>query len=151
MDAKDEARLKALEILKSMDYKDFEFLILTKKDVKNKLKIKDLIVKMNTILDVVKECGMEQYDKNVVKFVCQTIEHTIVKGHLFEKTGNEKKEVALCLLKPLFNNDAVLVERFIDLALKEISHSTVVTRNKQRASKWCSFFFGMLCNLRGNK
>ena len=125
-----------LKTFKEFDVSKCEALLLSKKNLKDKIKLEEFVSKMNSLLNNIDKKGLK-YDNNLTKFVCETIEHIFTE----RKCGDLKKSIAVEILKPYFNEDDELVSKFIELILEKITKSTKFSRVKNKVSK---FFFQLL-------
>ena len=128
-----EQQEKQLQAFKEFDIKKCETLLKAKRDIKNKKKFDDFEKKMNALLSSIDKQELKKYDEKLVLFVIETIEHIFIQ----KKCGELKKMIAVIILKPYFDDNEPLIEKFIELTLEKIVKSTMWTRNKNRV---CNFF-----------
>ena len=129
----EEKQDKSLEVFKSFDIKKCDALMKSKKGLKNKKKLEAFVSKMNMLLSSIQKDELKKYDVNVVKFVCETIEHILVERN----SGDLKKAIAIEVLKPYFDDNEDLVSKFIELVIDSIVKSTCFTRTRNCI---CNFF-----------
>ena len=127
----EEEEKKIHDQLKAFDHfnvKKYETLLKAKRNLKDKKKLDEFAVKMNALLTSIDKQEFKKYDQDLVKFVCEAIEHIFCK----RKCGELKKAIAIEILRPYFDDNEPLIEKFIELMMEKIVHSTMWTRNKNR-------------------
>lgn len=117
-------------VFKNFDIAKCDVLKQTKQNLKTKAKIEEFVSKMKSVLDTIDKDGMKKYNIEIVKFVIESAEHVFTKP----KSGDIKKSVSIEILKSFFDDNEELIERFIDMGLKDIEKSTRWTRAR-------NFFF----------
>jgi hypothetical protein len=117
---------------KEFNVKKYAALKNAKTTLKNNTKNSDFVQKMRNLLKTIDMSELNKYDENLVKFVIETVEHVFTKS----KGGEHKKRVSIELLAPYFDNNAELTGKFIELLLRDITKSTMLTRGKNKIIKF---------------
>jgi len=119
------------------DVTKYEALRNAKKTLKHKHKNAEFVGKMKLLLKTIDVSELQKYDDNLVKFVIETVEHVFTK----RRCGELKKSVSVELLTPYFDDNEVLAGKFVEMLLRDIAHSTRLSRGKNKIAK----FFFYLC------
>ena len=118
------------------DVTKYEALKNAKKTLKNKQKNTEFVSKMRHLLKSIDVSELKKYDTNLVLFVIETVEHVFTK----RGSGDLKKAVSVELLMPFFDDNEALAASFIELLLRDMVHSTLLSRSKNKVAK---FFLGL--------
>jgi len=117
---------------KEFNVKKYAALKNAKTTLKNNTKNTDFVQKMRNLLKTIDMTELNKYDENLVKFVIETVEHVFIK----RKSGEQKKRIAIELLSPFFDKNDELTSKFIELLLRDIIKSTMLTRGKDKILKF---------------
>ena len=104
------------------------------KDLKNGAIENDFKLAICQMIDIIDPKNVK-YDENIVAFVMETVEHVITA----RKSGKQKEKIVVDILVKYFNDDEVLIQKFIKLMMPRISKSNIFRRNRNRIY---NFFFG---------
>ena len=103
------------------------------KSLKNGILEDDFKLAISKMIEIIDPKDVK-YDENIVAFCCETVEHVITA----RQSGKQKERIVVEILLQYFNNDEVLIKKFIKLVLPNITKSNVVRRVCNRLNK---FFF----------
>lgn len=114
-----------LKEYEDLDLRRLPSLKLMMKDLKASEMLNSLEATMSRVMEIEKYGGKtESMKKEIVIYVMEEIEKFLLKP----KSGSEKKQIAIAILKPMFHNDEVIAGIAIDGLMKFIKQVGVVRR-----------------------
>lgn len=118
-------RSVSLKEYQDLDLKRLPSLKSMMKDLKASEMLDSLSATMARVMEIEQYGGKtESMKKEIVIYVMEEIESFLLKP----KSGNEKKQIAIAILKPMFHNDEVITGITIDGLLKFIRQVGIVRR-----------------------